>query len=163
MKRKAPLPPGLIIRNLRREDKVRLIELDAQLTGLRRDLYYDRKFRRFFGEDAPILLGLVAEAAGRLVGYILGEVNTGEYGIMQPVASVDTIGVDPQYKRTGVGRTLLEEYCAVAAKAGVETMTTLVSEDWPEVISFFKERGFHPAKLVAFERELPREGLFGRG
>ncbi len=150
------------IRNVRREDKERIIIIDSLLTGYRRDPYFDRKFRRFFGEDAPILLGLVAELNGRLVGFIMGEVNTGEYGISQPVASVDTLCVEPEFKRVGVGRSLLEEYCAVAAKAGVELMTTLVSEDWPDVIGFFESHGFNPVRLVALERKLETEGIFDR-
>lgn len=152
----------LVIRNLRREDKERVIQIDSMMTGFRRDPYFDRKFRRQFGEDAPILLALVAEYNGKLIGFVMGEVNTGEYGILSPVASVDTIGVDPEYKRDGVGRVLLEEYCSVAAKAGVEVMTTLVSQDWPDVIGFFESQGFNPVRLVALERKLEPEGIFAR-
>ena len=84
----------------------------------------------------------------------MGEANTGEYGIPESVASVDTIGVDPDYKRMGIGAMLLEEYCALAAKAGIELMTTLVSEDYPDIIEFFKARGFQQAKMIALDRKL---------
>ncbi len=152
----------LVIRNIRREDKERVTIIDSMMTGYRRDPYFERKFRRMFGEDAPILLGLAAEYQGRLIGFVMGEVNTGEYGISQPVASVDTLGVDPEFKRSGVGRALLEEYCSVSAKAGVEIMTTLVSEDWPDVIAFFEAHGFNSVRLVALERKLETEGIFER-
>jgi len=152
----------LVIRNIRREDRESVTGIDSLMTGYRRDPYFERKFRRMFGEDAPILLGLAAEYKGRLIGFILGEVNTGEYGITQPVASVDTLGVDPEFKRVGVGKALLEEYCSVSAKAGVEIMTTLVSQEWPDVIAFFEARDFHPVRLVALERKLETEGIFER-
>lgn len=153
---------ALIIRNVRREDKGSIVEVDSLSTGYRRDPYFDRKFRRFFGEDAPILMGLVAEYKGKVVGFIMGEINTGEYGIEQPVASVDTLNVHPDFRRIGIGRILLEEYCSMAAKAGVEVMTTLVSQDWPEVVAFFQAQGFQPVRIVALERKLSREGLFCR-
>jgi ribosomal protein S18 acetylase RimI-like enzyme len=162
MPEKPEILQKLAIRNVRREDKERIIQIDSLMTGYRRDPYFDRKFRRLFGEDAPILLGLVAEYNSRLIGFIMGEVNTGEYGITQPVASVDTLCIDPEFKRAGVGRVLLEEYCSVSAKAGVELMTTLVSEDWPDVIAFFEAHGFNPVRLVALERKLEPEGIFAR-
>jgi len=153
---------NLHIRNLRREDKASIIHIDSLSTGYTRDQYFDRKFRRFFGEDAPILLALVAESGRKVIGFIMGEINTGEYGISQPVASVDTIGIDSKFRHTGVGKALLEEFCSVAAKAGIQTMTTLVSEDWPEVITFFKTHNFKPVRMVALERELQIEGIFER-
>ncbi|MBM3326481.1 MAG: GNAT family N-acetyltransferase [Calditrichaeota bacterium] len=152
----------LSIRNLRREDKAQVIRIDSLSTGYNRDIYFDRKFRRFFGEDAPILMGLVAEYQRRIIGFVMGEVNTGEYGISQPVASVDTIGLDPEFKRVGVGRILLDEYCSLAAKAGIEILTTLVSEDWPDVIAFFKSNGFKQVRMMALERKLETEGIFAR-
>ncbi len=160
MSEKKDILRKLVIRNIRREDRERVTVIDSLMTGYRRDPYFERKFRRMFGEDAPILLGLAAEYKGRLVGFILGEVNTGEYGISQPVASVDTLGVDPEFKRGGIGKVLLEEYCSVSAKAGVEIMTTLVSQDWPDVIAFFEANNFNPVRLVALERKLETEGIF---
>lgn len=144
----------LIIRNLRQEDLDRLVYIDSLMTGYPRNLYFERKFKRIFGEDYQLLLSLVAELNGKVVGYIMGEANTGEYGIPEPVASVDTIGVDPEYKRLGIGHILLEEYCAMAAKAGIELMTSLVSEDYPDIIEFFRAEGFKPARMVALDRKL---------
>ncbi len=153
---------GLVLRNLKKEDLDAVVRIDSHSTGYPRNLYFERKFRRIFGDDYQLLLTLVAEMDRKVVGYIMGEANTGEYGISQPVASVDTIGIDPEYKRLGIGRILLEEYCAMAAKAGIELMTTLVSEEWPEVIAFFKAQGFKPAKMLALERKLEPGGAFER-
>ncbi|MFN3820899.1 MAG: GNAT family N-acetyltransferase [bacterium] len=152
----------LVIRNLRREDKVSIVEVDSLSTGYRREIYFDRKFKRLFGEDAPFLMGMVAEFKGKVIGFIMGEVNVGEFGMERPVASIDTIGIHPQFRRKGIGKMLLDEYCSMAAKAGIEVMTTLVSEDWPEVVAFFTAQGFKPVRMMAMEKKLPREGLFCR-
>lgn len=144
----------VVLRNLRREDLREVVRIDSLATGYPRNAYFERKFNRIFGEECQLLLSLAATVGGRLVGYIMGEANTGEYGIPEPVASVDTIGVDPDYKRAGIGRMLLEEYCAMAAKAGIVLMTTLVSEEDTDLIEFFRANGFNPARMVALDRRL---------
>lgn len=153
---------NLIIRHLHKEDLDSVIRIDSFMTGYPRNLYFERKFKRFFGDDYQLLLAVVAEIDKQVVGFIMGEANSGEYGLSQPVASVDTVGIDPEFKRMGIGNIMLEEYCSVAAKSGIELMTTLVSEEWPDIIKFFKSQGFQPAKMLAFEKPLKPEGTFER-
>jgi len=144
----------IVLRNLRREDLDQIIKIDSMATGYPRNSYFKRKFERIFGEDYQLLISLVATDDDRVVGYIMGEANTGEYGIPEVVASVDTLGIDPEYKRLGIGSMLLKDYCALAAKAGIELMTTLISEDYPDIVEFFKAEGFREAKMIALERKL---------
>lgn len=153
-------PKKLVIRNLRSEDQNALVRIDSHTVGYPRNRYFDRKFTRFFGDDAPILLSLIAEYEGKIVGYIMGEVNTGEYGIPEPVASIDTLGVEPEFKRMGIGKILLEDYCSLAEKAGIELMTTLISQDYPDIIEFFKMNNFTPARMVALDRKLSPSSVF---
>ncbi len=148
---------NLVVRNLKKDDLEAVVHIDNLMTGYPRNPYFERKFRRIFGEDSQLLLSLTAVMDGKIVGYIMGEANTGEYGIPEPVASVDTLGVDPEYKRLGIGSILLEEYCAMAVKAGIELMTTLISEDYPEIIEFFKSQNFDTAQMTALQRKLKPE------
>jgi len=144
----------ITMRNLRQGDLEEIIRIDSLATGFPRNSYFKRKFERIFGEDHQLLISLVMTDGDKVVGYIMGEANTGEYGIPEAVASVDTIGVDPAYKRMGIGAMLLEEYCGLAAKAGIELMTTLISQDYPDIIEFFKAQGFNQAKMVALDKKL---------
>jgi len=144
----------IVVRNLRKKDLDDIIRIDSISTGYPRNSYFKRKFERIFGEDHQLLISLVATDGDKVIGYIMGEANTGEYGIPEAVASADTIGIDPDYKRLGVGAMLLEEYCALAAKAGIELMTTLISEDYPDIVAFFKSQGFKQAKMVALDKKL---------
>jgi len=153
---------NLVIRNLRPTDLEAVTRIDSHASGFIRNLYFERKFKRIFGEDARLLISLAAEMNHKLVGYIMGEANTGEYGIPEPVASVDTIGVDPEYQKLGIGRILLEDFCSLAAKAGVELMTTLVTSEDPDLIAFFERHKFRKAKMVALERPLTPVGGHGR-
>ncbi|MCF7811525.1 GNAT family N-acetyltransferase [bacterium] len=145
---------NIVLRNLRKEDLDDIIKIDSASIGYMRNNYFIRKFERIFGEDHQLLISLVATDHNRVVGYVMGEANTGEYGIPESVASVDTFGVHPDYKRVGIGALLLEEYCALAKKAGIELMTTLISEDYPDIVKFFKAQGFKQAKMIALDRRL---------
>jgi len=144
----------LIIRNLQQDDFTQIVHIDSLATGYPRDHYFERKFRRILGSDAQLQLVLVAEIDKKVIGFIMGEANIGEYGIVESVASVDTIGLEPEYKRSGVGKIMLDEYCSVAERAGIELMTTLVPSDWPDIIEFFKANDFKPARILAFDRNL---------
>ncbi len=146
-----------VIRNLRQEDIKELIRIDSHATGYPRDSYFERKFSRIFGEESQLLLSLVAEVDNNIAGYIMGEANTGEYGIPESVASVDTIGVDPVCQHLGVGAILLSEYCTLAAKAGIEKMTTLVSGEDEDLLEFFERHNFKTAKIIALEKNLVSE------
>jgi len=145
---------NLIIRNLRRDDFDQIVHIDSLATGYHRSHYFEKKFRRILGEDAQLQLAMVAEMDNRVVGFIMGEANSGEYGIAEPVASVDTLGLDPDYDRSGIGKALLDDYCSMAEKAGIELMTTLVPSDWPNIIEFFKANDFRPAGILALDRKL---------
>ena len=145
---------NIVLRNLRKEDLDEIIKIDSAATGNMRNSYFKRKFERIFGEDHQLLISLVATDHDRVVGYVMGEANTGEYGIPESLASVDTLGVHADYKRLGVGALLLEEYCALAAKAGIELMTTLIPADYPDIVKFFETQGFKQAKMIALERKL---------
>lgn len=144
----------IVLRNLRKKDLDAIIKIDSMATGFPRNSYFKRKIERIFGEDHQLLISLVAIDHDRVVGYVMGEANTGEYGIPETVASIDTLGIHPDYKRIGVGAKLIEEYCALAAKAGIELMTTLISEDYPDIVEFFKAQGFKQAKMIALDKKL---------
>ena len=54
-------------------------------------------------------VSLVAERDGRPVGFIMARVDFGEFGRIEPIAVMDTIGVDPDYRDQGIGRALLSQ------------------------------------------------------
>ena len=144
----------LVIRPLQQEDFNRIVHIDSIGTGFNRNHYFEKKFRRILGKDAQLQLSLVAEIDNKIVGFIMGEANSGEYGIDEPVASIDTLGLHPEYRRFGIGKVLLEDYCSIAENAGIEYMTTLVSNDWPDIIGFFEAHGFKTAIMRAMDKKL---------
>ncbi|MDM8551130.1 GNAT family N-acetyltransferase [Desulfobacterales bacterium HSG2] len=142
------------IRPLQREDFDAVVDIDEKVFNMARPDYYEGKFRQVLDEKDKLVTSLVAVAEGKVAGFIMGELFVGEYGIPSTTATLDTIGVHPDYQRKGVSVQLMEEFVAHLRKAGVEKINTLVDwNDW-QLIRFFSKNGFEPAKTINLELDI---------
>jgi len=98
---------------------------------------------------------LVAEEEdGTVVGFVMGEIYIGEYGISKEKATLDTIGVDPYYQHKGIGKQLINEFMDHLRTLGVQKISTLVDWNDPKLIHFFSANQFSPSKTINLERSL---------
>lgn len=149
-------PEKLIIRVMREDDLDPIVEIDAQVLGQRRPEYYRRKCTLALDDTQQLVTSLVAEYEGQVVGFIMGNVYLGEFGIPETTASLDTIGVHPDYQEQGIATQLMGEFITHARAAGVDTVYTLVNwNDWG-LLRFFEAVGFAPAKKVNLELRIRR-------
>jgi len=86
-----------------------------------------------------------------VVGFVMGELFIGEYGISQEEATLDTIGVDPDCQHKGVGEQLIKEFVDHLKRVGVGSVTTLVRWDDPNLIRFFSANNFKPSETINLE------------
>jgi len=143
------------IRFLRADDFDAIVKIDNKVLGLYRPEYYKLKFEKLVQSKDYVPTSLVAETEnGTVVGFIMGELYIGEFGISQEKATLDTIGVDPDYQRRGIGKLLINEYLAHLKKLGVEKVNTLVDWDDAKLIHFFSANKFSPSKVINLERTL---------
>ncbi|HPU29939.1 MAG TPA: GNAT family N-acetyltransferase [Syntrophorhabdaceae bacterium] len=143
------------IRFLRADDFDAIVKIDNKVLGLYRPEYYKLKFEKLVQSKDYVPTSLVAETEnGMVVGFIMGELYIGEFGISQEKATLDTIGVDPDYQRRGIGKLLINEYLAHLKKLGVEKVNTLVDWDDAKLIHFFSANKFSPSKVINLERTL---------
>jgi GNAT superfamily N-acetyltransferase len=84
----------------------------------------------------------------------MGELYMGEYGIFREAATLDTIGVDPDYQHRGIGKQLINEFLDHLKKVGVQKITTLIDWNYSKMIQFFSENKFSPSKTINLERIL---------
>ena len=134
------------VRFVRRGDLPQVVAIDAAITGLRKPRYWSgvrRRYRDF----------LVAEAAGRVEGYIVGEVRDWEFGL-PPCGWVFGIGVRPRSRLAGVGAGLLEALCASFRKRGVATVRTLLRRENQLMLAFFRSQGMMAAPVIPLEKEI---------
>jgi len=97
---------------------------------------------------------LVAEAGGRVAGFMLGEVRSGEFGIAEPTGWIELLGVDPGWRGRDVGRLLAEALEAHFRARGAVAVRTLVDETMPGIAGFFASLGYAPAPMRPFVKRL---------
>jgi ribosomal protein S18 acetylase RimI-like enzyme len=144
--------PALNIRSLSEldlDDIVRIVEKTRDL--YQPDLWEDR-VTYYLRRDPEG--SVVAEDGGRVVGFMLGDVRVGEFGIEEPTGWIEVIGVDPDAAGHGIGRALggamLERFKA----RGVRRVRTMVDASMPEVERFFVALGFEPDTLRPYVKRL---------
>ena len=143
----------ILVRELRAEDLDRIVKMDREETGLDRRPYIEGKVKAALGETG-IKVSLVAEVDGTAVGFVLGQVFTGEFGEPATVASVDTIGVDPPFRGKGVGRALMDQLARNLGALRVDFVRTEADwSQWP-LMSFLASCGFRPAQRLCLELPL---------
>ena len=143
------------IRLLKAEDFDAVVRIDEKVLKASRPEYYELKFDQYFKSRDYLPTSLVAEDEdGNLVGFIMGKLYMGEYGIFQEEASLDTIGVDPDYQHKGIGEKLMNDLIEHLRELGVQKVNTLVGWSDSKLIHFFSVNKFSPSKTIYLERRL---------
>jgi len=142
------------IRIMRENDLQSLIDIDFSVTGFERVSYYERKMASMLDHRGSIATSFVGEYEGKVIGFIMGNIYTGEFGIPQTTASLDTIGIDPEYGKQGIGNLLFEEFVSNVRAAGVENIQTLVDWNDQQLLIFFNKCGFMPSKTLNLEKRI---------
>jgi predicted N-acetyltransferase YhbS len=143
------------IRLMKADDFEAVVGIDEKVLTVSRTEYYELKFDKLFKTKDYVPVSLVAEKEdGTVVGFVMGELYIGEYGIFQEAATLDTIGVDPHYQHRGIGEQLINEFVDHLRKVGVEKINTLVDWNDAKLIHFFSANHFSPSKTINLERSL---------
>lgn len=142
------------IRVLRTDDFPSIMEIDTLVRSRPRPEYYERKMRTLMDGSGGIVSSLAAEVDGKVVGFLMGQVFDGEFGIPGTAALIDTVGVNPELQRSGIARLLFEEFCTNMKAIGVTRIRTLVDWNAWDLITFFDSLGFEPVPVLNLELEL---------
>ena len=142
--------PGMLetdsvpVRVMSERDLEAVVSIDAAATGRRRPRYFELMLERAV-KQAALQVSLAAELEGCVVGFVIASLYYGEYGVSEPTASLDAIGVHPAYRGQHVARALLRQLRVNLAALHVTTLRTEVSWDDFDLLAFFKREGFSPA------------------
>jgi predicted N-acetyltransferase YhbS len=143
------------MRVMRREDIDAVVAIDTLVSKQQRREYYQRKIETVVSNPHNINTSLVAELDGRIVGFIMGDVYFGEFGIPETSATIDTIGVHPEYQNRGVAHDLMDQFLTNMKAVGVGKVYTLVNWDDFALEKFFSRHKFVPSKRINLELQLP--------
>lgn len=147
------------VRNLTHTDLPDVVRIDAAATGRNRPNYFELMLMRALN-FAGLQMSLVAVIDERIVGYLIASLYYGEYGLAEPTASIDAIGVDPGMRRQRVGHALMQQFRSNAAAIGVAIVRTEVEWDDFDLLAFFRSESFAPAKRICLE--VPLESVARR-
>jgi N-acetylglutamate synthase-like GNAT family acetyltransferase len=84
----------------------------------------------------------------------MARLDFGDFGRVEPVAVIDTVGVDPLRARQGIGRGLLSQLFVNLRGLGVERVETVLAAGSLGLMGFFCAAGFRPSERLAFEKRL---------
>lgn len=125
------------LRHASEEDQPRIVALvDEWFAGRRVAHLAVRAWFRHFGSTS----WLAEQRTGRAVGVLLGYRSPD----LPAEAVVHLVAVDPNRRRQGIGRSLIDAFRSQVEGAGVTTATATAWPDEPTAIAFFRAMAFRP-------------------
>lgn len=137
------------------DDLEAIVGIDQRVSGQNRREYYARKAAELLERRHAINSSLVAEFDGRVVGFVMGDIYFGEFGIPDTSATIEALGVDPAVQNRGIASELLDQFVMNMRAAGVERIYTLVNWDDFALERFFAAHRFVPSRRINLELALP--------
>jgi ribosomal protein S18 acetylase RimI-like enzyme len=141
------------VRAMKESDLRAMVSIDRRITGRDRTDYFKRKMEEALYES-DVRISLVAERGDGPIGFIMARLDYGSFGRLEPVAVIDTLGVDPEDRGQGVGRALLSQLLVNLSTLRVERVRSAV--DWrnQELFAFLDHCGFKPSQELCFVRSI---------
>lgn len=143
----------VLVRSMREQDLDAVVAIDAASTGRNRPHYFRRMLERTV-KEADFQISLVAEVESVVAGCVIATLFYGEYGVMEPTASIDAIGVLRDYRRQHVAQALMRQLRLNLSGLRIECVRTEVRWDDFELLRFFKSEGFAPGTRLCLERSI---------
>lgn len=141
------------VRTMAASDLDAIVHIDRALAGVDRREYISARLQETLA-DATVRVSLVARVDGLPAGYLMARADLGDFGRTEPVAVIDTLGVDPARSHHGVGRSLVSQLFANLGALRVEAVETTVGVDAPALLGFFTALEFRPGQRLGFVRRL---------
>ncbi len=134
------------------DDLNRVIKIDAQYVGRRRDGFYRKRLEAALAKP-PNFIYLGCDRHSKLQGYLLARLQEGEYGTEGRSASLDAIGVDTAASGNGIGRSLLAALDEILQRKEINSVYTQAEWFNLPMLRFFAGTDFSLAPRHILERD----------
>lgn len=134
------------IREIMEEDLEAILELDRKIVGKERSVTYKNPIGTYLGGDFG--LSFVAIDKKKIVGFVMGQLEGPGKGWIQ------TIAVDPEYRRQDIGARLVKALLARYQSKGIDTVHIAASWRDAGMLSFLNSLGFTRGEMVELEKTL---------
>jgi ribosomal protein S18 acetylase RimI-like enzyme len=149
------MPTSVYVRDIARDDIPAIVAVEDRTSGVSRPEYWKKRFE--ISEALhPRWASLVAEVDGRVVGFLFGRDGELEFGLPGTVAWVESIGVDPAYRRRGIAAKLMEAFVSNAEQNKIDAVLTLVDRNKPDMQAFFSKLGFEQGQMLYYQKGIKK-------
>ncbi len=129
-----------------------IVRIDERITGVYRPEVWEKRVGYYLRRDPGA--SQVAEWEGKVVGFLLGDLRAGEFGLEEPSGWIERFGIDPDHRGRDLGKQMFEAICRHFRAEGATRVRTLVDRGDPAIGGFLRALGFAPSTLEALELPL---------
>ncbi len=141
------------IRPMEERDIPRAVEIESVIMGAKRSTTLRGSLTAYLAKGERNAC-LVAESEGRVVGFLVGDIRTWDFGEDQEIGWIKIVGIDPAYQGHGVGKALGEALLRYFEERGVKTVRTTVEWDAGDLVAYFRTLGFERSGFIGLEKTL---------
>jgi len=145
----------IVIRGIAESDVDSIVEIEEKNLGVKRKNYWERELQK--NKEGRFLGSFVAEIEGKVIGFILGDVGSREFGMPENMGWIHTVGVHPDYQHSGIARRLFDDYKERFLKLDVDVVYTIVSLSDNMQLPFFEKIGFRQGNRIYLELDIRKE------
>lgn len=130
-----------------------VVRIDRAITGRDRRDYMTRQLDEAM-QESGVRVSLTARRGGVVAGFLMARADLGDFGRVEPVAVIDTIGVDPDLAHHGVGHALMSQLFVNLGALRIERIETVVAPQDFALLGFLYDVGFAPSQRLPFVRPI---------
>jgi len=138
------------VRSLQTGDLDWVARIDEAHTGRNRRDYLRVKLVEA-ERDTGMRISLAARIEDIPAGFLLGRLYFGEFGVPEPVAVLDTVGVAMDFAGRKVAKALMRQMLMQLRALRIEKVETEVGWEETELMSFLRAAGFRPAPRLCLD------------
>src|SRR5216117_3597533 len=98
--------PDVRVRPMNELDIEGICRIDERITGRYRPDVWEQRTAYYLRRDPDS--SQVAEVDGKVVGFMLGDVRAGEFGIEEASGWIERFGIDPEHRGRDLGKQMFE-------------------------------------------------------
>ena len=141
---------NVTVRRMNTQDTEAVLAINVKITGRPHEAQYESRIIDALTRNP---LGcLVAEAEGKVAGFILGDIRGWEFAIPKS-GWIEIVGVDPDFHGKGIARALIEKLDLYFRNQNVERVMTMINWNEGGLVGFFRSLGFERSEFILLEKE----------
>jgi len=141
------------IRPMEERDIPRAVEIETAIMGPKKSTTLRGSLTAYLARGERNAC-LVAEAGGKVVGFLVGDIRAWDFGEDQEIGWIRIVGIDPGFQGHGVGKALGEALMRYFETRGITTVRTTVEWDSGDLIAYFRTLGFERSGFIGLEKHL---------